>query len=78
MVLITTVLVIVLAFSGLSERTDLWWFDSLQIISASRAPLPQNTALVLIDEQSLTALGNAPFNMRWPWPRAAFAATQVE
>ena len=73
-VLVSAILVILLAFSGLVERTDRWWFDSLQAIGASRAPVPQNTALVLIDEQTLTALGNPPFAMRWPWPRAAFAA----
>ncbi len=73
-VLVSSILVILLGFSGLVDRSDLWWFDSMQAIGASRAPLPQDTALVLIDEQSLAALGNPPFAMRWPWPRAAFAA----
>ncbi len=73
-ILVSAILVILIALSGLVDRTDLWWFDSLQAIGASRAPVPQETALVLIDEQSLTALGNPPFAMRWPWPRAAFAA----
>ena len=68
------VLMLLLAFSGVLERTDRWWFDTLQALGASRAPIPDGTALVLIDEQSLAALGQAPFAMRWPWPRAAFAA----
>jgi CHASE2 domain-containing sensor protein len=67
-------LILLLAFSGVLERTDRWWFDTLQAFGASRAPLPAGTAMVLIDEQSLTTLGQPPFAMRWPWPRAAFAA----
>jgi len=73
-VLVAGLLVMSLAFTGMVERIDLWWFDSLQAMGSSRASLPQDTALVLIDEQSLTTLGNAPFSMRWPWPRTAFAA----
>ncbi len=72
--LAAVVLMLLLAFSGVLERTDRWWFDSLQAFGASRAPIPDGTALVLIDEQSLEALGQAPFAMRWPWPRTAFAA----
>jgi hypothetical protein len=63
-----------LAFSGILERSDRWWFDTLQAFGASRVPIPTNTAMVLIDEQSLEVLGQAPFAMRWPWPRTAFAA----
>jgi len=68
------VLMLLLAFSGVLERTDRWWFDTLQAFGASRAPMPDGTAMVLIDEQSLEVMGQAPFAMRWPWPRAAFAA----
>jgi adenylate cyclase len=66
--------VLLLGASGVTERIDRWWFDTLQAFGASRAPLPADTALVLIDEQSLAVLGEAPFGMRWPWPRSAFAA----
>jgi adenylate cyclase len=66
--------VLLLALSGVLERTDRWWFDTLQALGAGSAPVADDTAMVLIDEQSLVALGQAPFAMRWPWPRAAFAA----
>jgi len=72
--LAAVVLLLLLAFSGVLERTDRWWFDTLQAFGASRAPVPDGTAMVLIDEQSLELMGQAPFAMRWPWPRAAFAA----
>jgi adenylate cyclase len=62
------------AFSGLTERSDRWWFDSLQRESASRTSLPDDTALVMIDEHALAAMSEGPLKMRWPWPRAAFAA----
>jgi adenylate cyclase len=64
----------VLAATGIPQRLDRLWFDRLQDLGRSRAPLPEGTALVLIDEQSLAALGQPPFGMRWPWPRTAFAA----
>ncbi|HLF30936.1 MAG TPA: adenylate/guanylate cyclase domain-containing protein [Xanthomonadales bacterium] len=72
--LVSALAILLLASSGISQRTDLWWFDSLQQFGASRAPLPADTALVLIDEHALAVMGQAPFAMRWPWPRAAFAA----
>jgi adenylate cyclase len=64
----------VLGASGAFGLVDRAWFGGLQRFWAERAPLPQDTALVLIDEQSLRALGADPFAMRWPWPRGAFAA----
>ena len=66
--------VLLLAWTGVADRSDRWWFDVLQSAAAKQAPIPANTALVLVDEQSLEALGKPPFGMRWPWPRAAFAA----
>lgn len=59
---------------GLIERSDRWWFDGLQRMTASHAPVPADSALVLIDEHALKALSEGPLAMRWPWPRAAFAA----
>ena len=67
-------IVLLLALTGVLERTDRWWFDLLQQFGANAAPIPAETAIVLIDEQSLAALGQPPFGWRWPWPRAAFAA----
>ncbi len=62
------------AFSGMTERADRWWFDGLQRVGASHTSLPDGTALVLIDEHALKSMSEGPLVMRWPWPRAAFAA----
>lgn len=62
---------------GTLAPIDRFWFDRLQRQLDTFAPLPEDTAFVLIDEQSLRALGRDPFDMRWPWPRAAFAALLI-
>lgn len=71
---ITVFLICSLMGVGALAPLDLFWYDALQRRLTSRAPIPDDTAFVLIDEQSLQALGNDPFGMRWPWPRSAFAA----
>lgn len=53
--------------------------DRAFLDAASRRPLrlpppPPPSALVLVDEQTLAVLGREPYAMRWPFPRAAFAA----
>lgn len=63
----------VLALTGLLGALDRSWHDLLQQTFASGLPTPEQTALVLVDEQSLQALGGDGFEMRWPWPRQAFA-----
>jgi adenylate cyclase len=73
-ILISAVATVLLSLSGITGRSDRWWFDSLQSLTSDRAAMPSDTALVLIDENAITTLGQAPFGMRWPWPRAAFAA----
>jgi len=55
------------------DALDRAFFDA-----ASRRPWvkpapPPDSALVLVDEASLTVLGREPYAMRWPFPRAAFA-----
>jgi len=67
------VLVGVLAEAGALRSLDRSWHDTLQRVFAQRAPTPPETAFVLVDEQSLKALGGESFGMRWPWPRKAFA-----
>lgn len=67
-------LVLLLVASGLTERIDRTWFDLLQRKLAAQAPVPADTAIVLIDEESLQAMGSEQSGMRWPWPRSAFAA----
>lgn len=74
---VALVLVAVLAGSGALAPLNLLWYDAMQQRMSASAPLPDDTALVLIDEQSLQALGRDPFAMRWPWPRTAFAALLV-
>ena len=70
---VTLVAVGLLAAAGALGTLDRAWFDFLQRRFAARAPIPADTALVLIDEQSLQAMGRDPFNFRWPWPRGGFA-----
>lgn len=72
--LVSAVAILLFAFSGVTERTDRLWFDYLQALGVRSAPMPADTALVLIDENSLSTMGQPPFSMRWPWPRSAFAA----
>ncbi|MEZ5276340.1 MAG: adenylate/guanylate cyclase domain-containing protein [Opitutaceae bacterium] len=71
------IVVTFLTFLGVFAPLDRFWFDRLQRQFESRVPVPEDTAFVLIDEQSLQALGRDPFNLRWPWPRAAFAALLI-
>ena len=66
-------LVGLLGLTGILGALDRSWHDLLQHTFASRLPTPEQTALVLVDEQSLQALGGDGFEMRWPWPRQAFA-----
>ena len=66
-------LVAVLGALGTLGSLDRAWFDFLQRKTARSAPVPADTALVLIDEQALAALGRPEYGYRWPWPRRAFA-----
>jgi len=66
-------LMAMLALTGLLATLDRSWHDLLQRRSASQAETPAHTALVLVDEQSLQAMGGEAYGMRWPWPRKAFA-----
>jgi len=66
-------LVGVLGALGALGSLDRAWFDFLQRKTAPRAPIPADTALVLIDEKALQRFGAADIGYRWPWPRRAFA-----
>ena len=64
-------------FSPFGSALDRAFFDA-----ASRRPLvtsavPPGSALVLVDESTMDRLGRDPYAMRWPFPRAAFAALIV-
>lgn len=67
-------LVALLWLAGVTERIDRAWFDLLQRKLADQAPVPADTAIVLIDEESMKAMGSEAYGMRWPWPRGAFAS----
>lgn len=51
--------------SGVTQRIDNQMFDSLSPFA--RAPMPDEIALVAIDDRSLAAIG------AWPWPRRRHA-----
>ena len=64
-------------FSPFGPALDRAFFDA-----ASRRPLqatavPEGSALVLVDQSTMDRLGRDPYAMRWPFPRAAFAALIV-
>jgi adenylate cyclase len=42
-----------------------------------REPVPPDSALVLIDDQTMDRVGREPLAMRWPFPRSAFAGLIV-
>ncbi len=63
----------VLGGFGALGSLDRAWFDFLQRRTAAYAPIPADTALVLIDEQALKVLGSERYGFRWPWPRDAFS-----
>ncbi|OAM89371.1 adenylate/guanylate cyclase domain-containing protein [Termitidicoccus mucosus] len=70
---IAVAVTLLFAASGITDALDRAWFDLLQRALARSGPAPDDTAIVLVDEQSLQALGADPYAMRWPWPRRAFA-----
>ena len=70
---IALALVAVLGALGALGSLDRAWFDFLQRKTARYAPVPEDTALVLVDEVSLAALGRLEHGYRWPWPRKVFA-----
>jgi len=63
----------ILALTGMLATLDRSWHDLLQRRFALQAEPPAQTALILVDEQSLQAMGSEAYGMRWPWPRKAFA-----
>ncbi|HLP08239.1 MAG TPA: adenylate/guanylate cyclase domain-containing protein [Opitutaceae bacterium] len=66
-------LVGILGVVGALSSLDRAWFDFLQRKTAPLAPIPADTALVLIDEKALQRMGAEDYGYRWPWPRRTFA-----
>lgn len=67
-------LVLVFHFSPFGAALDRAWFDAVSRRPWRAPPLPPDSALVLVDRQTMDVLGREPYAMRWPFPRAAFAA----
>ncbi len=61
-------------FSPFGPALDREFFDAASRRPLLTPPLPENSALVLVDEATMALLGREPHAMRWPFPRAAFAA----
>jgi adenylate cyclase len=59
---------------GALGSLDRAWFDFLQRKTARFAPVPEDTALVMVDEESMRVVGGSSYGYRWPWPRDIFAA----
>ncbi|MBI2518066.1 MAG: adenylate/guanylate cyclase domain-containing protein [Opitutae bacterium] len=70
------VAVLVLAFhvSPFDAALDRALLDAASRHPLRPPPMPSNSALVLVDQQTMDVLGREPYAMRWPFPRAAFAA----
>ena len=64
-------LVVVFHFSAFSQALDRAFFDASSRHPLRATPPPGNSALVLVDEQTLSALSQQ--GLRWPFPRAIFA-----
>ncbi|MEO6876428.1 MAG: CHASE2 domain-containing protein, partial [Opitutaceae bacterium] len=56
-----------------SPALDRAFFDTASRHPVRSAPLPSNSALVLVNDATMELLGREPYTMRWPFPRAAFA-----
>ena len=48
-------------------------FDAASRHPLRAPPLPDNSALVLVNDGTMALLGRLPYSQRWPYPRAYFA-----
>ena len=64
-------LVVFFHFSPLGSAIDRAFFDASSRHPLKTPPLPANSALVLVDEQTMAAMSAQ--GVRWPFPRAIFA-----
>ncbi|MDQ5981076.1 MAG: adenylate cyclase [Verrucomicrobiota bacterium] len=60
--------------SPLSDALNRGFFDAASRHPLKAPPLPDNSALVLVNNETLALLGRDPYRQRWPLPRAYFAA----
>ncbi len=64
-------LVALFHWSPVSCALDWAFFDAASRHPLHEAPIPKNSAIVLIDEQTMKAMSN--LGLRWPFPRTIFA-----
>ena len=64
-------LVVAFHFSAFCQALDRSFFDASSRLPLRASPPPGQSALVLVDEQTLSALSQQ--GLRWPFPRAIFA-----
>jgi len=60
--------------SPIGRTLDRGFFDAASRQPLRPPPLPSNSVLVLINDDTLTLLGQEPYSRRWPLPRTYFAA----
>jgi len=65
------VLIVLFHFSPIAETLNHAFFDAVSRHPFRSPPLPANSALVLIDEQTLTEMSK--LGLRWPFRRETFA-----
>ncbi|MEO6996196.1 MAG: CHASE2 domain-containing protein, partial [Lacunisphaera sp.] len=64
-------LVALFDWSPVSRSLDWAFFDAASRHPLHEAPIPKNSAIVLIDEQTMKAMSK--LGLRWPFPRTIFA-----
>jgi adenylate cyclase len=68
-------LVAVFHWSPVSQTLDWAFFDAASRHPRNSPPIPPNSAIVLIDENTMKAMSN--LGVRWPFPRSIFAQLVV-
>ena len=61
-------------FSPFGAALDRTFFDASSRHPLKAPPLPENSAFVLVNDDTMAVLGREPYTQRWPFPRAYFAA----
>ncbi|HWA24901.1 MAG TPA: adenylate/guanylate cyclase domain-containing protein [Lacunisphaera sp.] len=67
-------LVIAFHFLGVGGALDRAFFDAASRQPLRRPPLPDNSAFVLVNDETMALLGRDPYVQRWPFDRIYFAA----
>ncbi len=68
------VLLLAFHFSPPGQTLDRAFFDAASRHPLKTPPLPEKSALVLVNDDTMAILGRDPYAQRWPFERAYFAA----